>query len=141
MRRTALRRGTKPLHRSTRLRARGNTKYRRRERDFPFMGWVKQQRCLVSLLLPWMFVSPTDPGRAIAARHKQTPCSGPIEADHMGSRGIGQKAADNTCAPICQGHHSERHAHAGTFFHMTRDELRLWRAEAISRTQAAWSNR
>ena len=126
MRRTPLRRGTKPLRRLTRLKARGDTAYRRRERDFPFMGWVKKQTCMVRELPP---------------SDVKTFCSGPIEADHMGARGIGQKADDKTCVPMCRGHHGERHAHAGTFKPLQRTELRAWRTEAITRTQAAWEKR
>jgi hypothetical protein len=137
MRRTALSRGRKPLRRTTRLRARGNTKYRRRERDVPRMLFVKRLACTVRDLSPISFI--TDPARAAAA--KITLCSGPVEADHMGARGIGQKAEDDTCAPVCQGHHSERHAHAGEFFQLNREELRAWRAEAIERARAAWRQR
>ena len=134
MRRTPLRAG-KPLRRLTRLRARGNTAYRRRERDVPYMLWVKRQPCIVRELPPAHAVKI---GEFWDSEVKLTPCRGPVEADHMGARGIGQKADDSTCVPMCQGHHSERHAHAGTFFHLTRDELRAWRTEAINRTQAAW---
>lgn len=139
MRRTPLKRGTKPLRRLTRLRARGNTAYRRRDRDFEFMGWVKRQPCIVRALPPRAYVPDSRREHAAAATH--TPCSGPVEADHMGRRGMGQKADDRTCVPICRGHHGERHAHAHTFKHLNRDELRAWRTAAIEHTQAAWEKR
>lgn len=90
------------------------------------MRWVKRQTCFV---------------RELAPSDVKTFCSGPIEADHMGERGMGQKAADNTCVPMCGGHHRERHDHAGTFRPLKKPELRAWRARAIEHTQAAWSNR
>lgn len=119
------------------MRARGDTAYRRRERDFPFMGFVKQQPCIVRELPPFLFLD----SAASAAKYKATPCSAVVEADHAGSRGIGQKAADNTCIPLCSSHHSQRTNHTGVFWLLDQQELRAWRAEAIARTQAAWSNR
>lgn len=142
MRRTPLKRSTplrasSGLNRAVRLRARGDTKYRRRERDFDFMGFVKRQPCIVRSLPPFLFVGDA----ARAGKYKATPCSGCVEADHAGARGIGQKADDRTCIPLCSSHHNARTNHKGEFFHMTRDELRAWRAAAIQRTQAAWEGR
>jgi hypothetical protein len=139
LRRTPLARGSKPLRRSTRLRARGNTKYRRRERDFEFMGWVKKQPCIARSLPPLRFIAATAAERWLHAT--QTPCTGRVEADHAGERGIGQKADDRTCIPLCTRHHRERTDHSFSFKFLVRDELRAWRAEAITRTQTAWEQR
>lgn len=52
-------------------------------------------------------------------------CSGKIEAAHMadpGSKGIGTKAADKNCIPLCQHHHS-------------RHTIKGWSALGISREQ------
>lgn len=136
MRRTPLR-SRSTLQRKTQLRARGNTKYRRRERDLEFMRWVKRQPCIVRALPPWEFMS--DAARRVFST--TTACTGPVEADHMGERGIGQKADDRTCVPMCRNHHRERTDHMRTFRPLTRDELRVWRAAAIEHTQAAWRNR
>lgn len=122
----------KPLRRRTWMRSRGNTAYRRRERDFDFMGFVKKQPCIVRS---------HPPTAAAIGGHHATPCFGRVEADHMGARGIGQKAADDTTVPMCQQHHLERTTHCGTFKHLTQQELRIWRADAIAFTQHAWSNR
>lgn len=140
--RKALRRRA-PIARSRFMRSNRKTKYRRRERDVERMLWTKRQPCMVRELSPLDF--------AITAMSKllfkrdivlcATPCSGPVEADHAGDRGLGQKADDSTCIPLCRGHHRERTDHAGTFRPLTRDELRAWRAAAIERTQAAWRNR
>ena len=58
-------------------------------------------------------------------------CTGRIEADHMGRRGIGQKAEDSTCAPMCTKHHRHRTDVYGFFKGWTQAELRLWVEWAI----------
>ncbi len=103
------------------------------------MLWTKRQACTVRELPPSSFV--IDPDRAALAASKTTPCRGRIEADHMGARGVGQKAGDETVAPMCTGHHGERTDHKATFFFLNQNELRMWRAEAIARNQTAWSQR
>ena len=140
LRRTSSLRTRSPLARRTRLSARSKTNsYRKRERDLEYMRWVKRQPCIVRSLPLCLFVGPGT--SALAVFSVQTPCSGPVEADHAGERGIGQKADDRTCIPLCQNHHRERTDHMRTFRPLTRDELRAWRAAAIERTQAAWRNR
>ena len=120
------------------MRARSVTNsYRRRERDHERMRWTKRCPCMVRELPPFLFVGDA----ARAAEYKLTPCSGRVEADHMGERGMGQKADDSTVVPMCRGHHGERHDHKGVFHVLTKPELRAWRAQAIERSQAAWSNR
>lgn len=136
-----------PLRRSPMKRQRGTTSYSRRERNFDFMGWIKQQPCIVIDLAPVLFIRRTLPlleaARYIAlvSCRSATICAGVVEADHMGARGLGQKADDYTCVPMCQQHHRERTDHSGAFRPLNRDEVRAWRAVAIERTQAAWSNR
>ncbi len=103
------------------------------------MRFVKRQPCFVRVLSPIALASEMRP--VLVALAVVTPCRGRVEADHMGARGIGQKADDRTCAPLCSGHHRERTDHFGTFKHLTRDELRAWRARAIEHTQQAWENR
>jgi len=99
------------------------TKYARRERDTPYMMAVKALPCAaVSFDMPW----PID---------NHTPCSHVVEADHMGDRGRGKKAADDTCVPMCSRHHAERGDHTGRFRHATKDQLRTWRATVIAATQ------
>lgn len=138
LRRTAALRTSSTLARRTRIAPRSKTNsYRKRERDVPYMLWVKTRPCIVREIAPHLFMQ-RFPG--IGAR-RATPCSGPVEADHMGARGMGQKADDRTCVPCCRHHHGARHAHAADFYPLTRDELRAWRTAAIERTQAAWENR
>lgn len=117
-----LRRRT-PLRRSPMRRGRRRSRYARRPRDLEFMRLVKRLPCSVR-------VDPPDPQR-------RTPCRGRVEADHMGERGLGQKADDRTCAPMCEAHHRERTAHSGAFRDLTRDQVRVWRARAIAHTASA----
>lgn len=59
-------------------------------------------------------------------------CSGPIEADHAGLRGIGRKAPDSTVIPLCHYHH-----HSGRFprsWHKA--SRREWLDAAVLHTQA-----
>lgn len=128
-------------------RKRGTTSYSRRDRNFDFMGWIKQQPCIVIDLQPILFIRRTLPlietARLIrlVSCHLVTICAGDVEADHMGARGLGQKADDYTCVAMCSQHHRERTDHSGIFRPLNRDEVRAWRDVAIERTQAAWSNR
>lgn len=124
MKRTPLRRKSpmrsRPMSSSTpkpskkRKSPKRKTKYAQRERDFDYMGWVKTRPCLL---------------RTIG------PCSGVVEADHAGERGLGQKAPDNTCIPLCSSHHLDRHACTGFFRGLPRDWKRRWRRAAIAHTQ------
>lgn len=114
-----------PLRRRA-LRTRRPSTYRSRDRDWGYMGWIRLQprsRC-VALLLP------PDPNRI-------TPCSGRIEADHLGERALGRKADDRTCAPICTQHHRERTDHSGAFRELDQAEHRAWRSSALELV-ASW---
>ena len=93
------------------------TKHARRERDFDYMTWVKQQRCLLE---------------------HEGDCSGVIEADHAGERAGFRRADDRTCISLCSHHHRQRHAAQGIFYSMTKEERREWRREAIRLTQERW---
>lgn len=84
--------------------------------------FVKTRPCFVLVLLG---------DREIAGRFdwtELTPCSGSIEADHMGNRftqGDGTRAWDWTCVGLCNGHHFERtHVRvARTFSRFTREQV------------------
>jgi len=127
MRTSSLQRRT-PLRRvpfRSRMRA---TSYSRRPRDLERMLWIKGLLCSVEEERPDPFRDPT-------------PCTGRVQADHMGMRGLGQKADDSTCAPMCERHHRERTDKFGSFAHVSREDLRAWCARAIARTQQIWSER
>lgn len=124
-----MRRG-KPLKRTqirrTRMRrgpSKRPSKYARRERDFDYMMFVKTLPCL------------------IAGLEGAGPCSAVVEADHAGIRGIGQKAPDRTCVPLCSAHHLDRGAHTGYFRNRTKEWAREWRAAAIVKTQLTHAER
>ncbi|MDQ3276641.1 MAG: hypothetical protein M3Q39_16825 [Actinomycetota bacterium] len=114
-----LRRRT-PLKRSPMRRKAKSTSYARRERDVPHMMLVKSLPCLLH-------------GELGAGR-----CSGEVQADHAGlGRGLGQKADDRTCIPLCRTHHQHRTDSAGFFKSLTREERRHWIRVAIARTELA----
>jgi len=59
-------------------------------------------------------------------------CEGPIEADHAGPRGVGRKAHDSTCIPLCRYHHG-----ASRFPRSwPQDRRRAWLRAAVVYTQA-----
>jgi hypothetical protein len=89
-----------PFEQRKREREKRKTAYARRPRFLDFMAWVRTLPCLLSGL--WSPIKP----RAIA-----TPCSGPVQADHLGDRSVNgsyRRAPDSTCGPMCMGHHGER---------------------------------
>lgn len=107
-------------------RGKKRSKYALRPRDTPYMLWVKSLSCAVlEFWMPW--------------EHEIGTCDGPIQADHMGRRGIGQKAADDTCAPMCRRHHRERTDHSGVFRHATREQAREWCAGVVRDIREIWS--
>jgi hypothetical protein len=116
------------------LRASRRSSYARRERDTERMLFIKRLPCIVRTIPPYLF----SVGAHLAAT-QATRCCGVVEADHAGQRALGRKADDDTCIPLCEQHHRERTDHSGTFKHLTRDELRNWRALAIQNARGEWS--
>jgi hypothetical protein len=110
------------LRRRTRLRGRSRTKvYRRRPRDLAYLRQVRSLPCVVpELLEDWGC----------------TPCSGPVQADHVGRRAFGQKCPDDQTASICRGHHGERTDYRGTFAGYGAAEMRCFCDRAIAVTKA-----
>ena len=67
-----------------------------------------------------------------------SPCGGDTEADHAGKKsGMGRKADDTTCIPLCRDHHSQRHTFAGPFKSWTAPSMRAWLDSLIAATRAA----
>lgn len=87
--------------------------YATRERDSAFMLWVKTLPC-------W--------ARGLSQ------CGGVIEADHAGARGLGRKADDDTCIPLCMLHHRQRTDFTGPFKAWGRLRMRQWLADARADT-------
>lgn len=124
IRKTSLKRS--PMRRRTR-----STKYARRERDMPRMGWTKEQHCILNLdaLMShqifmdlyqlWSGPLPDD-------------CSGIIEAHHAGVRGLGQKAPDSTCLPLCSAHHRDLTDRSGCFASWPRGMVKAWELAVVA---------
>lgn len=70
-----------------------------------------------------------------AAPHGPTACQGPIEAHHMGERGLGQKAADDTAVPLCRYHHRAWHDGRGVFVDWDHQRRAVWAAAVIEETR------
>jgi hypothetical protein len=62
-------------------------------------------------------------------------CDGPIEADHAGRRGLGQKCDDRECIPLCAKHHRERTDMRGAFGGFHAERMREWLDRRIAETQ------
>jgi hypothetical protein len=62
-------------------------------------------------------------------------CAGPVHAHHAGVRGLGTKADDDTCVPMCLEHHGDWHDGRGPFARMTKAERAEWIAAAIVETR------
>lgn len=71
------------------------------------------------------------------ARSSMTSCGGPIHAHHAGVRpGMGIKADDMSCIPLCAIHHHELHSLGGSFGPRYIPNLRLWQDQAVLQTMA-----
>jgi len=106
----------KPLRRRTWMRARSKTNsYRRRDRDLDYMRFVRKLPCVA---------------------HELGGCSGHVEADHAGRRGTGQKCSDLEVISLCKQHHQQRADFSGPFRSWNQEQMRVWLAEQIAKTQA-----
>lgn len=106
-----------PLKRRTRLKAKRSTKRRSgRVRDTEYMAWIRSLPCI------------------LAGNH----CSGRVHAHHAGKRAFGRKASDNTCIPLCAGHHGELHERRGYFLTGGASFVRQWQDARIADYQRAW---
>lgn len=97
------------------------SRYAERRRLWVYMAWVRTQPCRL---------------RDVAGAGQ---CYGGIEADHAGQKpGMGRKAPDSTCIPLCRRHHLDRTNNDGFFRSMSREERSRWRAQQIAATQATY---
>lgn len=94
------------------------SKYARRQRHVPYMLFVKTLPCAAKFMSP-----------------ETSPCSGPVEADHAGLRGTGEKAHDSTVIPLCTQHHYERTNFSGLFKTYDQGQMRSWLVGRILQTQ------
>lgn len=69
---------------------------------------------------------------------RSKPCAecgrwGPSEANHVTyGRGLGQKADDSLCFPLCTKCHSDWHDMRGTFFDMTKTQRRAYQEKKVA---------
>ena len=120
-----MKRSPAPKRKTPLKRKRSKPRRSERQRDFVFLAWVHTQECRVA--------------RQAASAFD---CDGPIEADHAGKRPMGRKADDDTCIPLCRGHHVGRHAVRGMWFEgFTRAEMRQWLDDAIAETREDFTKR
>lgn len=157
MKRTPLKRKT-ALRRKKPMYSRPKTKssYKRRERATDYMMWVKRQPCAVRQCgtlgtqngrcircgKSWLH----GPSTLVAPDGRDCPdefqdCYGEVQADHAGRRGVGRKAADDTCIPLCRKHHDCRQSFTGPFKGWTQVQMREWLEEQIDETQRAYAAR
>ena len=61
-------------------------------------------------------------------------CSGRVEADHIGRRGLGQKSGDRITASHCTTHHGDRDHFHGVFKGWTQAQMRDYLAGALALT-------
>ena len=90
------------------------SKYRQRPRDTARMLWIKSLPCCAQdVMLPLEHVGP---------------CDGPVEADHAGGgSGMGRKADDSTCIPLCVRHHRAPGLEHLLFGNVPHGEVRRWK--------------
>lgn len=106
-----------PLKRKTRIKPRSTTK-KTRPRNVPYMLWVKTLPCAAGYMDGHL-------------------CSGPIHAHRAGERpGIGMKAPDETCIPLCEHHHQAWHAAHRPFEALHHHQRRAWSDRIIAETRA-----
>ena len=86
---------------------------RGRVRDPKYLAWIRTLPCILS-----------------ACEHCRCFICAPIEAAHVGERGLGQKCSDRETVPLCAAHHRlDRHSHHRlghifwTFHGLTRDAI------------------
>jgi len=70
--------------------------------------------------------------------YRESMCGGRIEANHAGEKpGMGLKASDSTCIPMCSLHHKDWSEHRGLFALWTREERRAWADSVIKECRLA----
>jgi hypothetical protein len=118
MKRTPLRRKNWLNRKATRVRRR--SAYKERPRDMDRINWIWTLPC---------------------AARKLSGCFGRVEADHAGRRGIGRKAPDDTCIPLCSRHHGQRDAFKGPFREWDQQRMRHWLATLVEHYQKLYEER
>lgn len=132
MKRTALKRKTPLRRRPRKQRVVGGavrgTSYSRRARDWDRMDWIKHQPCALA--------RPFDKRPAEWLGPWSSPCpaffAGHVEAHHAGVRGLGQKAGDDTCIPLCSFHHGALTDRRVPFRGWPRGAVKTWELAMVA---------
>lgn len=126
----------RPLEETTRmLKAMGGTgimkamgtRYSRRARDWDRMDWIKRQPCALARpfdRMPAEWIGGLSPCPAFFA--------GDVEAHHAGVRGLGQKAGDDTCIPLCSFHHGALTDRRVPFRGWPRGAVKTWELAMVA---------
>lgn len=110
-----------------------STSYSRRERDTDYMLWIKQRTCSVGQgAEPVAF----DLWRGGTIDE----CQRGIEAHHAGVHGLGNKAADDTCIPLCDHHHDALTDRSGCFAGWPRGAVKQWELAVVTHYQARYAS-
>jgi hypothetical protein len=96
------------------------------------MGWIKSLPCACSGTDVEPRCQPTWLGGSPDV------CSGPVEAHHAGAHGLGQKADDDSCIPLCVSHHRQLTDRREVFANWYPGTLKLWELAVIVRYQQFW---
>lgn len=104
----------------TRMKRKAPRRVEKRRHMRPYLAFIHAMPCCCELGV-------TRDGRNV----RDSMCTGAIEANHAGKKpGIGLKAPDSTCIPMCHGHHADWTEHRGLFRGWSPDDRREW-ADAI----------
>ena len=116
--------------RRTRLRPKSLKRGRRRtqaKRDSAYMEFVRGLDCWFAHL---------------------SECMGRIDPHHAGwnhskgeGKGTGIKAPDDTCVPLCRGHHQALETLSSPFKRVTKEQRRRWADETIAAVRAMYAER
>jgi hypothetical protein len=111
------------------------TKYKKRERAFDYMGWVKLQRCIVPVMRELEEIAHYRDGGERDFVMPESKCGGAVEADHAQNAGMSHKGPDALCIPLCTQHHRERTDFSGAFAFFRKEDMRAFISIAIQYTQ------
>lgn len=107
------------------------------------MGWVKSLPCCLALMEALRLrCDHPDGDRLLGLWHGPFAfgdCRGAVEAHHAGERGYSQKAPDDTCIPLCEGHHRALTDRAGIFAGWPRGAVKAWELAMVELYQRAYA--
>lgn len=131
-RKTAIERG-EPMRRQW-MKRRAPRRVEERKHMRPYVAFVHRLPCVCELgVYRFSGGQTADP-----SGYRDSLCGGRIEANHAGEKpGMGLKAPDFTCIPMCSKHHRAWTEHRDLFAAWTREERRAWADDAIRQTQLA----